>query len=207
MVEFRESTAASRKLLRIILALLMPVVVLGYLLISAWNHDIIFARKELDGLEMSRHIFPVLVANSIAGANQSLGHDSLDDILALHHDHEFNPAIQQKLKDIHASNMAANAKVEAIQGLFADIGKDSNLLLDPEAEPLFLILAMFQDLPAITKDYNELQEMLDDALADNSLSPRELTDITLLTGNLSKTVASLDEVIGLAKESSAEKSG
>lgn len=207
MVEFRASTAASRKLLRIILSLLMPVVVLGYLLFSAWNHDITFSRKELDGLEMSRHIFPVLVANSIAGASQPLGHDSLDEILALHHDHAFNLAIQQKLKNINASNMAANAKVEAIRELFADIGKDSNLLLDPEAEPLFLILVLFHHLPAITQDYHEQKGLIAEALADNSLSPKELTDITLLTGNLLEIVESIDEAIGLAKESSAEKSG
>jgi signal transduction histidine kinase len=207
MVEFRASTAASRKLLRIIVSFLMPAVVLGYLLFSAWNHDIAFSRKELDGLEMSRHIFPVLIANSIAGANQTLGTDSLDEILALHHDHEFNPAIQQKLNDIYASNIAASAKVEAIREVFADIGKDSNLLLDPEAEPLFLILVLFQNLPAITKDYHEHKEIIAEALADNSLSPRELTDITLLTGNLLEIVESLDETISLAIESSAEKSG
>lgn len=206
MVEIRASTVASRKLLRIILSLLMPAIVLGYLLFSAWNHDIAFSSKELDGLEISRHIFPVLVANSMAGTNQRLGHDSLDEILALHHEHKFNPGIQQKLKDIDASNMAANAKFEAIREVFADIGKDSNLLLDPEAEPLFLILALFHHLPAITEEYHVQKQLIVEALADNSLSPKELTEITLLTGKLLELVESLDEALGLAKESSAEKS-
>ncbi len=203
MVDLRASTAASQKLRQIILSLLLPVVVLGYLLFSAWNYDITFSQKELNGLEMSRHIFPVLVSNSITGANRQ---QDFDEILALHHDHEFDRAIYQKLKDINVSNMAASAKIDAIRELFAEIGKNSNLLLDPEAEPLFLILALFQDLPAITKAYHGLQKMLVDALGDNSLSPRELTDITLLTGNFSKIVAGFEEVIGLARESSAEKS-
>ena len=165
MVEFRASTAASRKLLRIIVSLLMPAVVLGYLLFSAWNHDIAFSRKSSMDWKYRGISFQSLSPTPWLAQTSQLGHDSLNEILALHHDHEFNPAIQQKLKDINASNMAANAKVEAIREMFADIGKDSNLLLDPEAEPLFLILVLFHYLPAITKDYHEQKELIVKALA------------------------------------------
>ena len=207
MVGLRASTAASRKLVRIILSLLLPVVVLAYMLFSAWNHDIILSRKELQGLEISRHIFPLLVARSTAGENPTNGHDSLDELLALHHDHEFSSAIQQKLKDISASNMAAKDKIEVIRELFADIGQDYNLLLDPEPEPLYLMLTLFEYLPAIAEDYHELEELLAEASAENGLSPKELTDITLSTGDLLEIAESLDKALGHAMESSAEKSG
>lgn len=205
MAELRASTSANRKLRRIILLLLLPVVVLGYMLFSAWNDGIRFAGRELDGLETARYVFPVLIANARNVTEHSIAREDLAEIFSLQPDHKADPAIVRELKKISDSNISAVAKVEAMQDLFGNIGADSGLLLDPKAEPLFLILMLFHELPAIAQDYHEQQVFLANAVADNEISPKELADLTLVTGNLLELMEGLEEAMGRAEEASTDR--
>ena len=60
----------------------------------------------------------------------------LAEIHSLHPDHKIDPAIVRQVKKISDSNISAIAKVEAIEELVGNIGADSGLLLDPEAESI-----------------------------------------------------------------------
>ncbi|MGB9142304.1 MAG: HAMP domain-containing sensor histidine kinase, partial [Aestuariivirga sp.] len=204
MVDKLASRAASRKLLWIILSLILPVFALAYMLFEAWSDDIVFSQKELQGLEMSLHILPVLVKKAMPHAASVENPHSIDEELAMDHGHDFDPAVLKQIKSI--GKLDREKQMDAVRELIAQIGKDSNLLLDPEAEPLFLILPMFLDLPEIAVDYHNFHEKIDDAWKDYSISAREYTDVVLLIGNLSELVEKSERAINLAKESAAGKS-
>ena len=70
---------------------------------------------------------------------------------------------------------------------------------------MFLILMLFQEIPAIAQDYHEQQESLAGAAADNRISLKELVDLTLLSGNLLELVEGLEEALGRAQEASIDR--
>lgn len=205
MTDLRASKAAGRKLQRIMLAVFLPIAVLAYMLLSAWQHDVSVSREELKGLEMARHVFPVLIAN--ARTRDTIAKGAIDEILSLHADHHFDPAIMQDLKKIDTSDLADDTKIAAFRGVIGKIGVDSGLLLDPEAESFFLILAIFQYLPAIVQDYHEQQEALARAVADNSVTLKEVMGLTLLTGNLLELMERLEETVAAAQRSTVDQTG
>jgi signal transduction histidine kinase len=206
MVDILASRAASRKLLWIVLSLLLPVVVLAYMLFNAWSEDIEFSRKELQGLEISRHIIPILIGKSMATADLPDQRNDLNENIALPDDNEFDPAVRQQIIKINNSGMEPDEQISAYRDLIAQIGKDSNLLLDPEAESLFLILALYLDIPDVGADYHEQQKILVEALRENGIAPKEYAELAQTTGGLTETVWKMNEAIHQAKESSADKS-
>jgi signal transduction histidine kinase len=205
MTDLRASKAASRKLQRIMVSVFLPIAVLAYMLFSAWKHEISTSSEELKGLETARHVFPVLIAN--ARTRDTLAKEGMAEVLSLHADHHFDPAIMQELKKIDASKLADDTKVEAFKNIVGKIGVDSGLLLDREAEPFFLILAMFHYLPAIVQDYHEQQEALTRTVADNSVTTKELMGLTLITGNLHELMEGFGETVAAAQSSTVDQIG
>jgi hypothetical protein len=204
MTDLRASKAAGRKLLRIMLSVFVPIAVLAYMLFSAWKHDISVSSEELKGLEMAGHVFPVLLANA---SSDPRAKEDIAEVLSMHADHHFDPAIMQELMKIDVSNLADDTKVGAFKEVIGKIGVNSGLLLDRESEPFFLILAMFQYLPAIAQDYHEQQVALARAITDNSVTPKEVMGLTLLTGNLLELMEGLEESVATAQRFAMDQSG
>jgi signal transduction histidine kinase len=203
MADKLASRVAGRELLWIILSLILPVLFLAYMLFVAWSDDIVFSKKELQGLEMSLHIFPVLIDKAMPHAASVEKPHGIDDELAPHHDHEFDPAVLKQLETI--GKLDQEDQIKALKELIVQIGIDSNLLLDPEAEPLFLILALFQDLPEAAAGYHELQGIIDAAWTDYSITSKEYTGIAFSVGKLHKLVERAEHAIILARESTPDK--
>lgn len=183
MGKMRASLLAGRSLVMIVTALMVPVVVLSYFLITGYQRDLDFTNKEIQGLKILEAGGPVIlqIASGQEIDPKALAEFEKTEILAhqLGVDEEEEEHIYELLEKPKLTNLA---KIEAIQDFLTQAATKSNLILDPEAESYFMISMTVHGLAQFIVANQKLVEKTKSAAVDGKLELAEGFDIQKING-------------------------
>jgi methyl-accepting chemotaxis protein len=140
--------------------MLVPQLMQSYLIIGRAQTDIAFAAKERVGVEYLRALYPLHVAldaaiatkSDLSGLSAVRGNLAkvaarLDDELSAT---EASRNALEALKSGNSNEVLAKAD-KALGALFARVGDQSNLILDPDLDSYYLMSMVVERIPEITR--------------------------------------------------------
>ncbi len=193
------SRAAAIRLVWIIGILLIPIIFLGYFLISKMQSEISFSNKETGGIRLIGLIAPVLL-DAASGKYESESYSQLllegpAASVKINGRGEF----EQLRKALMQNPIEPKIVLKLSHNFIMQVGEISNLILDPEPESNYLAAASTQGLPNLVLGFKQLQDVASKTIKQNDA--KSLAMISSANGQLIEISKVVSSSINLAKTS------
>lgn len=193
------SRAAAIRLIWIIGILLIPIVFLGYFLITKMQSEISFSNKEAAGIRLISLIAPVLL-DAAAGKYESESYSQLLlDGPAASEKINGRGEFEQLRKALKQNPIEPKLVLKLSHNFIMQVGEISNLILDPEPESNYLAAASTQGLPNLVLGFKQLQDVASKTIKQNDA--KSLAMISSANGQLIEISKVVSSSINLAKTS------
>jgi diguanylate cyclase (GGDEF)-like protein len=167
----------------VVMLLLIPILLLGYLFAVQSQKDIGFAEKEIEGVrylsEATDVLFDLTAGRSPAtqGGFRRIA-DELDPLM----DTERQSAAVVQL--LNERPIATDKAIDKLHSLIVRIGNQSNLILDPDLDSYYLMDLVLQRLPDIVVLARSLSLELEVLRQSPSITSEDKAKILLIAGQL-----------------------
>ncbi len=193
------SRAAAIRLVWIIGILLIPIIFLGYFLITKMQSEISFSNKETGGIRLIGLIAPVLL-DAASGKYESESYSQLllegpAASVKINGRGEF----EQLRKALMQNPIEPKIVLKLSHNFIMQVGEISNLILDPEPESNYLAAASTQGLPNLVLGFKQLQDVASKTIKQNDA--KSLAMISSANGQLIEISKVVSSSINLAKTS------
>ncbi len=193
------SRAAAIRLIWIIGILLIPIVFLGYFLVTKMQEEISFSSKEAGGIHLIDLVSPVLL-DAAAGKYESENYSRLlVEGPSASEKIDGRGEFEQLRKALMQNPIEPKIVLKLAHKFIFQVGEISNLILDPEPESYYLAAASTQGLPNLVSGFKQLQEVAGKTIKQNDA--KSLAMISSANGQLIEISKVLGSSVNSAKTS------
>jgi signal transduction histidine kinase len=200
MVDIIASRAAAFRLTWIIVALLVPILFLGYFMFATLRHERNVVQLEADGAAMQQLLIPVYM-DAASGIVKIENTKALLEQGALHAKAIGISSALSNLADVLDSpNPSAGAVLANTKELLNLNAQSSGIILDDQPETYYLAAATSSAIPALVADFKELQNSI---LISGSISAKGSENLAQQLLNVGRLSSSGDQVFNDIKQAAA----
>jgi len=214
------------KFLLISVLLIIPLGTVMYAYITDANSQIDFTRSELDGTRYLRPVFTlmadVLQARSAAREPHAAGlpaaQKTISGELAALEAVDADLGDSMKTTDTFAAaqksvqalqtgtpdDSAFGAAVTDLEGLIAQVGDASNLILDPALDSYYVMDTVVVELPSAEDTSSQMRVLLQDIAARQSLTADDKASLRVLAGSTQDHVDAMTRGVGVASANTSD---
>jgi signal transduction histidine kinase len=186
MVDIIASRAAAFRLTWIIAALMVPILFLGYYMVSTLWLDASNAQKEAQGAALIRLIIPVYT-NAAGDINLTKDTEQLlENGPALAKEIGVSAGFENLAEILRAPSPYQGAVLANSRELINLVAGHSGIIFDKEPETFHLAMAIGSDLPELIADFRQLKMSAKRAAAKTTLDTDGLAQLLLDAGKLSE---------------------
>jgi signal transduction histidine kinase len=192
MVDIIASRAAGFKLTWIIVALLVPIVFLGYFMFSTLRQERAIVQIEADGAALQNLLTRIYVDSAVGHLNPDAVQAIVTEGAPIAQRLKITSGFSNLVEILEMKAPSMGAVMASSQELIALNAQASGVILDVEAETFYLASSISQNLPKLVADFKALQFSAQSAVTVGNSQIDGLSQLLLDAGRLS---ASGDRVI------------
>ena len=172
--------------------LLFPIVVLGALFISSSLTSIVFARKELVGLDFVRRAIPAAALVASPRTSWPTGPQFTGWLSDLATELDATTELNAVARGLDDPTVDAVELLARLRALIKLVGDTSNLILDPDIDSYYLMSLLVHDLPALIVHSR--------AIEPQDTAARALASRVMLFEALTSGQRSIDAVVAATRD-------